>query len=156
MVVRDAARAGTASFRWESTRSITLPSGIGSRRHRPILPNGLNLSRLSYFDVIDYHSYDRQAPVGVLERITRASGKPTMISEFSFRAMDSGLPNTKGPGEPVGTQEERAKVFADYAGTLASLPNCIGYHWFQYRDEPKQGRSVDYPLASLSGESIQS
>jgi hypothetical protein len=110
-----------------------------------------------YFDVIDYHSYDRQAPVGVLERITRASGKPTMISEFSFRAMDSGLPNTKGPGEPVGTQEERAKVFAHYAGTLASLPNCIGYHWFQYRDEPKQGRSLDgensnYGVVKINGQ----
>ncbi len=63
--------------------------------------------------------------------------------EFSFKAMDSGLPNTRGAAKPVATQEDRAKGFAGYVGALAALPGCVGYHWFQYRDQPKEGRRLD-------------
>jgi hypothetical protein len=63
-----------------------------------------------------------------------------MITEFSFKAMDSGLPNTKGAAKPVATQQERADGFAQYVEALAALPSCVGFHWFEYRDEPKEGR----------------
>ncbi len=93
-----------------------------------------------YFDVISFHSYSPKAPVDRLRLITRLTGKPAMITEFSFKAMDSGLPNTKGAGRPVATQADRANAFADYVEALASLPGVVGYHWFEYRDEPKEGR----------------
>jgi hypothetical protein len=96
-----------------------------------------------YFDVISYHSYNFMPPVDRLERITRLAGKPNLLSEFSFKAMDSGLPNTKGAAKPVATQEDRAKEFASYVEALAALPGCVGYHWFQYRDQPKEGRRLD-------------
>jgi hypothetical protein len=57
--------------------------------------------------------------------------------------MDSGLPNTKGAAKPVATQKDRADGFARYVEALAALPNCVGYHWFEYRDEPKEGRRLD-------------
>ena len=66
-----------------------------------------------------------------------------MITEFSFKAMDSGLPNTKGAAKPVATQQDRADGFAAYVQTLAELPSCVGFHWFQYRDQPKEGRRLD-------------
>jgi hypothetical protein len=78
-----------------------------------------------------------------LELITKVTGKPTMVTEFSFKAADSGLPNTKGAARPVPTQEDRAKGFAGYVEALASLPGCVGYHWFEYRDQPKEGRRLD-------------
>ena len=93
-----------------------------------------------YFDVISYHSYNATAPVDRLQQIYRLSGKPTMITEFSFKAMDSGLPNTKGAAKPVGTQLERADGFTHYVEALAALPGCVGFHWFEFRDEPKEGR----------------
>jgi hypothetical protein len=93
-----------------------------------------------YFDVISFHSYSPAAPVDRLKLITRLTGKPTMITEFSFKAMDSGLPNTKGAAKPVATQQDRAKGFKGYVEALAGLPNCVGYHWFEYRDEPAEGR----------------
>ncbi|HEY2013812.1 MAG TPA: hypothetical protein VGH38_09950 [Bryobacteraceae bacterium] len=96
-----------------------------------------------HFDVISFHSYNATAPVERLEQITRLTGKPTMITEFSFKAMDSGLPNTKGAAKPVATQEDRAKGFAGYVEALAALPGCVGFHWFEYRDEPKEGRRLD-------------
>jgi hypothetical protein len=96
-----------------------------------------------YFDAISYHSYNPVPPVDRLELITRLTGKPVLLSEFSFKAMDSGLPNTKGAAKPVATQEDRAKGFANYVEALAALPGCVGYHWFQYRDQPKEGRRLD-------------
>jgi agarase len=96
-----------------------------------------------YFDVVSFHSYNATAPVDRLQQITRLTGKPTMVTEFSFKAMDSGLPNTKGAARPVATQEDRANGFATYVEALASLASCVGFHWFEYRDEPKEGRRLD-------------
>jgi len=96
-----------------------------------------------YFDVISYHSYSPLPPSDRLELITKLTGKPTMITEFSFKAMDSGLPNTKGAAKPVATQADRAAGFQAYVEALAALPGCVGFHWFEYRDEPKEGRRLD-------------
>ena len=79
-----------------------------------------------------------------------------MITEFSFKAMDSGLPNTKGAGRAVATQEDRAAGFQAYVEALAALPGCVGFHWFEYRDEPKEGRRLDgensnYGIVKLDG-----
>jgi hypothetical protein len=93
-----------------------------------------------YVDVISYHSYNPTAPVDRLRQIVRLSGKPAMVTEFSFKAMDSGLPNTKGAGKPVATQSDRASGFTGYVEALADLSGVVGYHWFEYRDEPKEGR----------------
>ncbi|HEV2445924.1 MAG TPA: hypothetical protein VGS58_08385 [Candidatus Sulfopaludibacter sp.] len=93
-----------------------------------------------YFDVISFHSYSATAPTERLQQIHRLTGKPTMITEFSFKAMDSGLPNTKGAAKPVATQQDRADGFARYVEALAGLASCVGFHWFEYRDEPKEGR----------------
>ncbi len=93
-----------------------------------------------FFDVISYHSYDPKPPLDRLRQLTRLTTKPAMITEFSFKAMDSGLPNTKGAGKAVATQADRATAFSAYVEGLAALPEVVGYHWFEYRDEPKEGR----------------
>ena len=73
-----------------------------------------------------------------------------MVSEFSFKAVDSGLPNSVirkslplGMGQAVRGQRDRADLYAGYVQDLAGLPSCVGFHWFQYRDQPKEGRSLD-------------
>jgi hypothetical protein len=93
-----------------------------------------------YFDVISIHSYAPTAPIDRLQQIAALTGKPMMVTEFSFKAMDSGLPNTKGAGKAVATQADRANGFTNYVESLAALPGVVGYHWFEYRDEPKEGR----------------
>jgi len=93
-----------------------------------------------YFEVISFHSYAAVPPVDRLRQITNITNRPTMLTEFSFKAMDSGLPNTKGAGKPLATQADRASGFTSYVQTLADLPGMVGYHWFEYRDEPKEGR----------------
>lgn len=96
-----------------------------------------------HFDVISFHSYSPNAPIDRLELIHKLTGKPTMVTEFSFKAVDSGLPNTKGAAKPVATQADRAQGFAAYVEALAALPSCVGFHWFEYRDEPAEGRRLD-------------
>lgn len=66
--------------------------------------------------------------------------RPIMITEFSFKAMDSGLPNTKGASLPVPAQADRAKNFEKYVAQFIKTPYMVGYHWYCYMDEPKEGR----------------
>ena len=49
--------------------------------------------------------------------------------------------NTIGAGEPVQTQRERADRFEEYVIGLMKLPYAVGYHWFQYSDQPAEGRN---------------
>jgi len=96
-----------------------------------------------YVDVITINYYTwkpHEPPVDKLRYIHEITGRPVMITEFSYKAMDSGLPNTKGAGEPVPTQRERAYLTARYVLRVIELPYVVGYHWFQYMDQPKEGR----------------
>lgn len=109
-----------------------------------------------YFDVISYQPYYSKVPVALMKMLTDVTGKPSMVTEFSFKAMDSGLPNTKGAGKPVATQQDRADSFAAVVETLADLPGCVGFQWFQYRDQPREGRRRDgensnYGVVRLDG-----
>jgi hypothetical protein len=91
-------------------------------------------------DIVSYNNYDFLPPVEKLRQIHEWTRKPVMLTEFSFKAMDSGLPNTRGAGQPVATQEERAQHFDNYVTALLGLPFAVGFHWFEYADEPAEGR----------------
>ncbi|RLF04268.1 MAG: hypothetical protein DRK00_07075, partial [Thermoprotei archaeon] len=93
-----------------------------------------------YVDVVTVNLYTLEPPIEALEYIHRVTGRPVMITEFSFKALDSGLPNTRGAGQPIGTQRERAYLAANYVLKAVELPYVIGYHWFQYSDQPREGR----------------
>ncbi|RLF19873.1 MAG: beta-agarase [Thermoprotei archaeon] len=93
-----------------------------------------------YVDVISINYYGLEAPINLLKYIYSITKKPIMITEFSFKAMDSGLPNTKGAGIALPTQKERAEYCKRYVTSILKLPFVIGYHWFQYMDQPKEGR----------------
>ncbi|MGQ9590110.1 MAG: FAD-dependent oxidoreductase, partial [Planctomycetota bacterium] len=93
-----------------------------------------------HVDVVSFNHYGPEAPVEALERIHRIAGRPVMLTEFSFKAADSGLPNTRGAGKPVPAQKDRAEGFARYVGGLLDLPFAVGFHWFEHADEPKEGR----------------
>ena len=63
---------------------------------------------------------------------------PIILAEFHFGTMDVGL---LAPGlHSATTQNQRARVYAQYMRTALRLPNIIGAHWFQYRDQATTGR----------------
>jgi hypothetical protein len=86
---------------------------------------------------INVYSFD---PRPTVETVFKTTGRPVMIGEFAFRAQNSGLPNTQGAGPKVPDQAARAKAYSDYVTWLESLPEAVGYHWFEWVDEPQEGR----------------
>ncbi len=76
-----------------------------------------------------------------LEDFWRAGGKPVLVSEFGWRAADSGLPNNWPPIYPtLATQADRADRFEAFAKSCLASPWIVGYHWFEWADEPASGR----------------
>lgn len=134
---------------------------LGSR-FNSLAPEQLTRALTPYYDVFSLNNYEHRAPTYKLREINRISGKPTMVTEFSFKAMDSGLYNTIGAGDPVLTQQDRADLFTAYVQDLAGLPFNVGHGWFRYRDQPKEsaGRSPggmgaensNYGLVKIDGE----
>jgi hypothetical protein len=90
-------------------------------------------------DVISINVYEFD-PRLVVQAVFNLTGRPVLIGEFAFRAENSGLPNTHGAGPKVADQRARAQAYADYVTRLESLPEAVGYHWFEWVDEPKEGR----------------
>ena len=91
-----------------------------------------------HVDVISFNCYELDASKAI--DIYAAAGKPCLIGEFSFRAADSGLPNTGGAGPKVDTQAERAACFTAYVGAALRKRTIVGYHWFEHADQPAEGR----------------
>ena len=77
--------------------------------------------------------------------------RPILLTEWSFPALDSGLPCTNGAGQRFRTQAERTKASELYARTLLSLPFCVGYSYFMWVDEPPEGISDAFPEDSNYG-----
>ncbi len=75
----------------------------------------------------------------------KETNKPFMLTEWSFPALDSGLPCTHGAGQRFATQEERAKAFSIFQTLLFRLPFMVGSHYFMWVDEPKEGISTTFP-----------
>jgi hypothetical protein len=66
---------------------------------------------------------------------------PFLISEFGFRADGGAPPNTWPPVYPTfADQAERAAAHAEYVGSLQEAPWIVGHHWFEWVDQPVDGR----------------
>ncbi|HOZ45583.1 MAG TPA: hypothetical protein PLO37_08390 [Candidatus Hydrogenedentes bacterium] len=113
----------------------------------------------TYCDVVSFNMYPRidvetGVPVSVIEQIMawqEASGKPMMITEWSFPALDSGLPCKHGAGMRVATQAQRAKCFTHFQSAMFSLPFMVGSNYFMFVDEPALGIADTFPEDSNYG-----
>ena len=72
-------------------------------------------------------------------------GRPMLVTEWSFPALDSGLPCTNGAGQRFLTQKERTAATELCAKTFLSLPFLVGYDYFMWVDEPANGISSAFP-----------
>jgi hypothetical protein len=77
-----------------------------------------------------------------LETLHALSGKPVLIGEWFYR-----VKRTDGAGTPlpplfpeVASHAEQAVAYHLYAERVSALPFVIGYHWFQWMDQPREGR----------------
>lgn len=86
-----------------------------------------------------------------LEEAHRESQRPLIVTEWSFPALDSGLPCTVGAGERFDTQQQRARAFEIMQTTLLRLPFVVGSHFFMWVDEPSGGISPTFEENSNYG-----
>ena len=97
----------------------------------------------------------------VLRERCEIAKKPIMITEWSFPALDSGLPCFSGAGQRFMTQGERTKATELFAKTMLSSPGILGYSYFMWVDEPEEGISDEFPedsnygLINLQGEAYE-
>ena len=77
--------------------------------------------------------------------------KPLMITEWSFPAMDAGLPCLHGAGQRVPTQADRALAFTVFQELLFSTPFIVGSDFFMWVDDPALGISSTFPEDSNYG-----
>lgn len=110
---------------------------IGSRFGYQPQPNVIAAAG-RYLDVVSFNCYEFDASP-VIDAYA-ATGKPCLISEFSFRGDDSGLPNSRGVGPRVESQLQRAQCFERYVTAALKKPAVVGYHWFEHADQPAEGR----------------
>ncbi|MEK7476945.1 MAG: hypothetical protein AAB152_15080 [Candidatus Coatesbacteria bacterium] len=95
------------------------------------------------FDVNSVNDYTRYGALkAAYGRYYEATGKPIMITEYSF----SGFAE---PGHrslqfcDVGSQERRAHGYRKFVSQAARAPFMVGMHWFLWGDYEKQDESRD-------------
>lgn len=120
-----------------------------------------------YCDVVTFNCYpwadlDRNVVLtdrgGGARRITEAFAeqygyvkRPMLVTEWSFPALDAGLPCTGGAGQRFQTQALRTQATELFAKTMLSLPFLVGYDYFMWVDEPAAGISDAFPEDSNYG-----
>lgn len=77
--------------------------------------------------------------------------RPLMLTEWSFPALDAGLPSVHGAGQRVRTQKDRARAFTIFQKLLFSTPFMVGSDYFMWVDEPELGISSTFPEDSNYG-----
>jgi len=114
----------------------------------------------TYCDVVSVNCYRRlDVERGIftdgfpeeLDNWARMCGRPMMVTEWSFPALDSGLPCKHGAGERFDTQAQRASAYALFQKFLFSRPYIVGSMFFMWVDEPKLGISRAFPEDSNYG-----
>lgn len=109
---------------------------LGARYFRP--PPDWALAGMTSFDVFSINRYDQTPDAEALTAMSKATGKPVIIGEWHFGALDRGLPATGI--QRAANQVERGKAYRRYIELAAAHPACVGAHWFTLYDQSCLGR----------------
>jgi hypothetical protein len=100
---------------------------------------------------IDFVGGDLSELAGVFTKYYAMVERPMMITEWSFPALDAGLPSQHGAGMRVDTQEQKAQCYEVMQHLLFRLPFMVGSDYFMWGDEPALGISDTFPEDSNYG-----
>lgn len=89
------------------------------------------------FDVFSLNFYQFQVSQERVEHLHQLTGRPIMIGEFHFGAVDRGYAPSL---VTVKDQHERGVAYQYYIEQAAALPMVIGTHYFQHVEQPVTGR----------------
>jgi hypothetical protein len=114
-------------------------------RYRGLPDRDLCVALSPYFDVNSINDYNRYGYLkAAYAQLYEATGKPLMISEFSFSGFSQ-------PGRlsdlfvDVYRQEYRGRGYRKYVQEAAQAPFMVGMHWFMWRDYPADEAAQVYP-----------
>jgi hypothetical protein len=124
----------------------TAPLGIfaAAGRHCDIVT-------VNYYGQVDLERRLSPDMPQAMRRYYAEAKRPMMITEWSFPALDAGLPSQHGAGQRVATQKDRARCYSIYQRALFSLPFMVGSNFFMWVDEPALGISSTFPEDSNYG-----
>ena len=105
----------------------------------------------NHYPRIDFESGDLTDLGKRFQAYYELVSKPMMITEWSFPALDAGLPCRHGAGMRVDTQKQKAACYEVMQHLLFRLPFMIGSDYFMWADEPKLGISDTFPEDSNYG-----
>ncbi|MBD3174299.1 MAG: hypothetical protein GF320_03895 [Armatimonadia bacterium] len=133
---------------------MVIGSRFAGRVPEPVLEAAAR--HLDIFTINTYPRVDMEGDVvqetpEMLLGLYETMGLPMMITEWSFPALDSGLPCEHGAGMRVDTQEQKAECYRIFAETMARMPFMVGYDYFMWVDEPELGISPNFPEDSNYG-----
>jgi len=86
------------------------------------------------------------------------AGRPILVSEWSFPAMDTGRRCRFGAGQRMPTQVERIAAVELFVKTMLASPWVVGYDFFKWMDQPIEGQAganpedCNYGIVRESGE----
>ena len=92
-----------------------------------------------YCDVLTFNVYQRELDDSF--DAADALGRPCMIGEFHFGALDRGMFHTGLVA--VEDQAARGEAYQRYLESVWRRPGFVGAHWFQYGDQALTGRPLD-------------
>ena len=108
---------------------------LGCRFH-DYLGDAIKLAAARHFDVISLACYWMMPPTDRIGRIAEEADRPFLIEEFSFRGMDTELPNENFAGPNVPSQYDRAIAYHHFVREFMRHPWAISVHWYKYFDNP--------------------
>lgn len=143
----EAARGDCAAFLTATAERYFSVVSAAMKKHAPhqlylgcrfaIRPREVIAVAAKYCDVVSFNIYDYSVSPEKWS-FTNDLGKPVIIGEFHFGALDRGLFHTGL--RRTENQAARAQAFATYVKSVLEMPAFVGCHWFQYADEPLTGR----------------
>ncbi len=89
-----------------------------------------------YCDIFSVNYYVNEYDPKDIERYARITGRPLLLSEWSFGSPEQGLFGCRNKTN----DDERGKAYRRYAENAMASPHVVGVQWYALLDEPNTGR----------------
>jgi len=144
----------TRAIRDADPNHLVIGCRFAGRAPEPVWPvagRHLDVMSVNYYPRADLEAGTVDEFVAEASRVAAIHRRPMMVTEWSFPALDSGLPCLHGAGMRVDTQDQRARAWEIMQSAILSSTFMVGSDYFMWADEPAEGISSTFPEDSNYG-----